>query len=64
MFSKEDFLHYFDQLLALEREMKESYMKLQDQVQDPEYKKIFAELANEERGHERLVEELMEEFKT
>lgn len=62
MFSKEDFLDYFDQLLALEREMKETYTDLQNQVQDPEYKQIFAELANEERGHERLVEELKEEF--
>lgn len=62
MFSKEDFLDYFDQILAIEREMKEIYADLADRVTDPEYKEIFNGLADEERGHERLVEEMKREF--
>jgi len=63
MFSKEDFLDYFDQILAIEREMKETYADLADRVTDPEYKEIFGRLADEERGHERLVEALKKTFR-
>jgi rubrerythrin len=63
MFSKEDFLDYFDQILAIEREMKEIYEDLANRVTDPEYKEIFNGLADEEQGHERLVEALKKAFR-
>lgn len=64
MFTKEDFLHYFDQVLAIEREMHETYKNLQNGVQHPYYKKAFAKLAKEEKDHEALLEDLKERFKT
>ncbi len=63
MFTKEDFLDYFDQILEMEREMKEAFVDLEKRVQHPEYKKIFADFAEEERGHEALVEKMKEPFK-
>ncbi len=62
MFTKEDFLHYFNQILAIEIEMMETYTDLHNRVQHPEYKKIFAEMAKEEKGHAELIEELKQKF--
>jgi rubrerythrin len=58
MFDKEDLLHYFDQLAEIERDMKETYLFLRDEVKRPEYKEIFSSLMEEESAHERLMEEL------
>ncbi len=58
MFDKEDLLHYFDQLAEIERDMKETYLFLRDEVKNPEYKEIFSALMTEESAHERLIEEL------
>lgn len=62
MFSKEDFLDYFDQILAIEREMKEAYADLANRVEDPEYQEIFTRLVSEERRHEKMLEALKREF--
>jgi len=63
MFTKEDFLDYFDQLQALEIQMKETYADLAKKVQDPEFREIFSRLSREERGHEKRIEVLKEEFR-
>lgn len=64
MFTKEDFSYYFDQLLAIEIEMMESYTDLSNRVQHPEYKKLFSEMAKEEKAHAELIEELKQKFES
>lgn len=62
MFTKEDFLHYFNQLLRIETEMKEIYQRLHNEIEHPVYKKMFGQLADEEKDHMALVKKLKELF--
>lgn len=58
MFTENDFLYYFDQLQSIEKKMFETYRNLEAQITHPEYKKIFARLAEEEKGHDKMVQNL------
>ena len=62
MFTEDDFLHYFDQIQKIEKEMYETYQNLYDQLENPEYKKIFGQMANEEKAHDAMVENLKDLF--
>lgn len=62
MFTKDDFLHYFDQLQTIETEMNETYLRLHNEIEHPVYKKMFGQLANEEKDHMALVQSLKDLF--
>ena len=62
MFTKDDFLHYFNQLQRLEIEMHKIYQHLANEIEHPEYKKLFNQLAKEEKDHEALVQSLRDLF--
>ncbi len=62
MFTKEIFLDYFQQILALEKEMEAEYLYILSKINHLEYKKIFERLANEERFHQSKVQELIDFF--
>jgi rubrerythrin len=64
MFTENDFLHYFVQLQDIEKKMYETYQNLYEQLENPEYKKIFGQMANEEREHDNLLESLKDLFAT
>lgn len=62
MFTEDDFLHYFNQLQRIETEMHKSYQHLSNEIEHPEYKKLFNQLAKEEKDHEALVQSLKDLF--
>ena len=62
MFTENDFLHYFDQMQQIENKMRDTYQNLHDQLENPEYKKIFAQMVNEEKAHYALIEKLKGSF--
>ena len=62
MFTKDDFLHYFNQLQRIETEMHKNYQHLSNEIAHPEYKKLFNQLAKEEKDHEALVQSLKDLF--
>ncbi|MBU1053549.1 MAG: hypothetical protein KKC46_06935 [Proteobacteria bacterium] len=62
MFSKENYINYFKQILALEQEMEGAFRFIQDNVSNHEYRKIFNRLADEERFHQKKVEEIINLF--
>lgn len=62
MFTEDDFLHYFDQIQEIENRMRDTYQNLHDQLENPEYKKIFARMVNEEKAHGGMVEALKKLF--
>lgn len=63
MFTKEDFIKYFQQVLDIEKKMEETYRYLTDQITHPEYRKTFRHLADEEQVHQRKIEEIIQLFK-
>jgi len=62
MFTKDDFLHYFNQLQRIETEMHKTYQHLSNEIEHPEYKKLFNQLAKEEADHMALVKKLKDLF--
>ena len=62
MFTKDDFLHYFNQLQRIEIEMHKTYQHLSNEIEHPEDKKLFNQLAKEERDHEAMVQSLKDLF--
>jgi len=62
MFTEDDFLHYFNQLQRIETEMHKIYQHLSKEIEHPEYKKLFNQLAKEEKAHEALVQSLKDLF--
>ena len=62
MFTKDDFLHYFNQLQRIETEMHKTYQHLSNEIEHPEYKKLFNQLAKEEADHMALVQSLKDLF--
>lgn len=58
MFTEDDLLDYFNQLQAIEKKMCSIYQELRDRLTRPEYKDIFAQLAAEEEGHDRIIQNL------
>jgi len=62
MFTKDDFLTYFNQLQSIEIQMHKTYQHLSNAIEHPEYKKVFAQMAKEEADHMALVKKLMDLF--
>jgi len=62
MFTKDDFLDYFNQIQRIETEMHKTYQHLLNEIQHPEYKKLFGELAKEEKDHMAQVQSLKDLF--
>jgi rubrerythrin len=62
MFTKGNFLEYFDQIQSIEKQMHRTYQKLSDELEHPEYKKLFGQLAKEEADHMGLVMKLKDLF--
>ena len=62
MFTKDDFLDYFNQLQKIEIEMHEIYQHLSNEIEHPKYKNLFNRLAKEEKDHEALVQSLKDLF--
>ncbi len=62
MFTKDDFLHYFNQIQRIEAEMLKIYQPLSNEIEHPEYKKLFNQLVKEEKKHEALVQSLKDLF--
>jgi rubrerythrin len=58
MFTEADLLSYFDQIQKIETKMYETYHYLHDQLSHPEYKKIFGQLARDEKAHDMLIQDL------
>ncbi len=58
MFTEKDILHYLDQIQQIEHRMRDTYQNLHDQITHPEYKEIFGRMANEEKAHAAIVENL------
>jgi rubrerythrin len=63
MFTNADFMHFLEQILKIEKDMKEIFLDFQENVQEPEFKKTFGSLAKDEMNHEAIVEELMSLFR-
>ncbi len=63
MFTKDDLLHYFEQIQQIENKMRDIYQDLHDQLGNPEYKAIFARMVKEEKAHDGMVENLKHLFK-
>ena len=62
MFTKNDFLYYFDQIQGIETKMHDIYQRLHHEIEHPVYKKMFGQLANEEKDHMALVQSLKDLF--
>jgi len=62
MFTKDDFLDYFNQFQSIEAQMHQNYQNLFDEIEHPKYKKLFAQLAREEAEHMALVQKLKDLF--
>ena len=62
MFTKDDFLDYFNQLLRIEIEMNKTYQYLSSELEHVEYKNLFNRLAKEEMEHMALVQSLKDIF--
>ncbi|MBW1780737.1 MAG: hypothetical protein JRL30_08340 [Deltaproteobacteria bacterium] len=58
MFTKDDFLNYFNQLHNIEARMHQTYQQISDEITHPTYRKLFNQLAREEAEHMGLVKEL------
>lgn len=63
MFTKENFIKYFNQMLALEKKMEVAYQNIHGKVNSGYYKDFFRNMVNEEMAHGKIVEEIMKKFK-
>ena len=62
MFTEDNFLDYFNQIQRIETEMHKAYQHLSNEIEHPEYKKLFNQLVREEEGHIALVQSLKDLF--
>jgi rubrerythrin len=62
MFTKDDFLAYFDQIQNLEIRMYETYRDIHEQISHPKYKKRFAQLMHDESDHADMIKKLRSYF--
>jgi rubrerythrin len=63
MFTKEDYLDYFDECDKIELSMKDYYADLAKKVTDSEVKEVFLRISREEAQHSNLVESLRDYLK-
>lgn len=58
MLTKEDFLGFCDQLMAIEVEMEHEAMDLFHHIESEEARKILTKISEDERRHEEIVREI------
>lgn len=62
MISREDFIDYLNQMISIEKEMEDIYVKLVQDLQQTEYKQVFSGLVEAERMHARQLNDLTSIF--
>jgi len=51
----DDMLRVLEDIIKVERQMKERFKKLAQKAETPEMRGLFQQLAHEEEGHERML---------
>ena len=62
MISNRDYLQYFQQVLAIEIQMEQTYRQMIDALTNAEYIKVFQELMEAEQAHQAEVRAIMKYF--
>ena len=62
MISNRDYLHYFQQVLAIEIQMEQTYRQMIDSLNNAEYINVFQGLMEAEQDHQVKVREIMKYF--
>ena len=63
MISKRDYFEYFQQVLAIEIQMEQTYRQMIISLTNTEYIKVFQGLMEAEQDHQAKVREIMKYFK-
>lgn len=62
MISNRDYLQYFQQVLAIEIQMEQTYRQMIDSLTNAKYIKVFQGLMEAEQAHQAKVREIMKYF--
>lgn len=62
MISKRDYFEYFQQVLAIEIQMEQTYRQMIISLTNTEYIKVFQGLMEAEQDHQAKVREIMKYF--
>ena len=62
MISKRDYFEYFQQVLAIEIQMEQTYRQMISSLTNTEYIKVFQGLMEAEQDHQAKVREIMKYF--
>ena len=62
MISSSDYLQYFQQVLAMEIQMEQTYRQMIDALTNAEYVSIFQRLMEAEQAHQAEVRAIMKYF--
>jgi len=62
MISKRDYFEYFQQVLAIEIQMEQTYRQMIISLTNTEYIKVFQGLMEAEQNHQAKVREIMKYF--
>ena len=62
MISNRDYLDYFQQVLAIEVQMEQTYRQMIDSLTNAEYINVFQGLMEAEQVHQAKVREIMKYF--
>ena len=62
MFSKEDYVKYFLQIRQVEITMRDRFGEFVKDLDDPELKKFFSALQQQERSHAKIVDGMLGTF--
>jgi len=62
MISNRDYLQYFQQVLAIEIQMEQTYRQMMNSLTNAEYINVFHELMEAEQEHQAKVRKIMSYF--
>lgn len=62
MFSKNDYIKYFERIKAMEMKMAALYRDYTSRVDDPEVKNFFAHIQKEEEAHAKVADAMLKMF--
>ena len=62
MISKRDYFEYFQQVLAIEIQMEQTYRQMMNSLTNAEYINVFHELMEAEQDHQAKAHEIMKYF--
>ncbi len=60
MLSRNDYIGYLKEMIDIEQKMKKLYWDLEEKINDPEIKNFFSRMIDEETGHAKIMEFLVE----